>query len=104
MILEGETNELKRTYREAECCKESQSKESLHCRCCQQTKNWRQLHVGLIYTQIICHRHQKILLTKQSTSDKLDLDSSRVAFDISKMTRGFVLFNIQDCFTNDFNL
>ena len=40
-----------RTYRQAECCKESQSKECLHCRCCQKMKNWRQLHVGLIYTQ-----------------------------------------------------
>jgi hypothetical protein len=60
--------------------------------------------VGLIYTQIICHRHQKILLTKHSTSDKHDVDASRAAFDISKLTRGLVLFNIQDCFTNDFNL
>ena len=39
---------------------------------------------------------------KQSTSDKHDVDSSRVAFDISKMTIGFVLRKIQDCFKNDF--
>ena len=101
MILDAETNEPERTYRQAECCKESQSKECLHCRCCQKMKYWRQLHVGLIYTQDICHRHHQILLTKQSTSDKHDVDSSRVDFDISKMTRGL---NIQDCFTRDFNL
>jgi hypothetical protein len=41
MILEGETNEPKRTYRKAECCKECQSKECLHCRCCQKMKNCR---------------------------------------------------------------
>jgi len=95
MILERERNEPKRTYRQAECCKESHSKECLHCRCCQKMKNWRQLHVGLIYSQNICHRHQWILLTKQYTSDKHDVDSSRLDFNISKMTRGFVLRNIQ---------
>jgi len=51
MILDGETNEAKRTYRKAECCKECQSKECLHCRCCQKMKNWRQIHMGPIYTQ-----------------------------------------------------
>ena len=96
MILEGERNERKRTYRQAECCKESQSKECLHCHCCQKMKNWRQLPVGLIYTQNSCHRHQKPLLTKQSTSDKHDVDSSRVAFDISRTTRGIVLRNIEN--------
>jgi len=104
MILERERNEPKRTYRQAECCKESQSKECLHCRCCQKMKNWRHLHVGLIYSHNICHRYQYILLTKQSTSDKHDVDSSCVGFDISEMKRGFVLFNIQECFTNDSNL
>ena len=37
----------------------------------------------------------KILPTKPSTSDKQDLDSSCLAFDISKVTRVFVLRNIQ---------
>jgi hypothetical protein len=92
VTLEGEMNEPKRTYRQAECCQESQSNECLHCRCCRKTKNWRQLHVGLIYTQIICHRHQKFLLTKQSTSDKYDVDASRAAFDISKLSRGSLTF------------
>jgi len=85
----------KRTYRQAECCKESQSKECLHCRCCQKLKMWRQLHVGSIYTQIIWQCHQKILLTKPSTSDKHDIDSSCLDFNISKMTRTFVLGIIQ---------
>jgi hypothetical protein len=58
-------------------------------------KNWRQFHVGLIYTQNICHRHQKILLTKPPTSDNLDVDSSCLAFNISKTTRVFELRNIQ---------
>jgi len=58
-------------------------------------KKWRQLHVGLIYTQIICHRHQKFVLTKLTTLDKPDVDSSRLASDISKTTRVFVLRNIQ---------
>ena len=48
-----------------------------------------------ICTQIICHRHLNILLTKPSTSDKRDFDSSRQDFDISKMTRVFVLRNNQ---------
>ena len=96
MILEGEPNELKRTYRQADCCKESQSKECLHCRCCQKMKMWRQLRLGSIYTQILCHRHQKILLTKLSPSDKHDIDLSRRDFNISKMTRLFVLRSIQN--------
>ena len=104
LIFEGERNEPKRTYRQAECCKESQSKECLHCRCCQKMKNWRQLHVGLIYTENMCHRHLKILPTKPHNSDKHDVDPSRLAFNISKMTRGFVLRDFQNCFTNDFNL
>ena len=95
MILEEEMNEPKRTYRQAECCKESQSKECLHCRCCQKMKNRRQLYVGPIYTQNVCHRHLKLLLTKPSTSDKHDFDSSRLAFDISTVTRVFVLRNIR---------
>jgi len=95
MIFEGETNERKRTYRQAECCKEGQSKECLHCYCWQKMKNWRQLHVGSIYTQIIWQSHLKILLTKPSTSDKHDIDSSSLAFNISKMTRAFVLRIIQ---------
>ena len=85
----------KRTYRQAECCKESQSKECLHCRCCQKMKNWRQLHVGAIYTQIIWQCHKKFLLTKPSTSDKQYIDSSRLEFNISKMTKAFVLRIIQ---------
>jgi hypothetical protein len=95
MILEGEMNELKRTYRQAECCKESQSKECLHCRCCQKMKMWRLLLVGSIYTQIICQRNQKILLTKLHTSDKHDLDSPYIACNVSKVTRLFVLRNNQ---------
>ena len=95
VILEVETNKRKRTYRQAECCKESQSKECLHCRCCQKMQNWRQLHVGPVYTQNIWQCHQKILLTKPSTSDKRDFDLSRLDFNISKMTRLFVLRNIQ---------
>jgi hypothetical protein len=95
MILEGERNELKRTYRQAAYCKESQSKKCLHCRCCQKMKMWRQLRVGSIYTQILCHRHQKILLTKPSISDKHDIDISFLDFNISKMTRVFVLRNNQ---------
>ena len=104
LILEVETNEPKRTYRQAECCKESQIKECLHCRCCQKMQNWRQLHVGLIYNQNIRQRHLKILLTKPPNSNKHNVDPSRLAFNISKMTRGFVLRDFQDCFTNDFNL
>jgi hypothetical protein len=104
MILDGETNEAKRTYRKAECCKECQSKECLHCRCCQKMKNWRQIHMGPIYTQNICHCHQNILPTKPNTSDKHDIDASCLAFDISKMTRVFELLNNKDGFTNDFNL
>jgi hypothetical protein len=67
-------------------------------------KNWRQFLVGLIYTQIVCRNHKKFLLTKFPTSDKHDVDSSHLAFDISKMTRIFVLPNIQDGYTNNFNL
>jgi len=104
MILEGETNELKQSYREAECRKESQSKECLHCRCWQKMKNWRQLHVGPFYTQNICYRHLKILITKPSTSDKHDIDLSRLTFNIPKTTKAFVLRNNQDYFTNDFKL
>jgi len=95
MILEGETNEPKRTYRQAECCKQNQSNECLHCRCCQKMKNWRHLPVAPIYTQITCHRHLNIILTKPSTSDKHDIDSSRLDFNISTMTRVFVLHTIQ---------
>jgi hypothetical protein len=58
-------------------------------------EKWRQLHVGPIYTQNICHRHLKILLMKPPTSDKHDVDSSRLAFNVSKMTGVFVLRNIQ---------
>ena len=94
MILEGERNEPKRIYRQAECCKESQSKECLHCRCCQKMKKWRQLHVSLIYTQNVGQRHQQILLTKQTASDKHNVGSSRVGFEITEMTRRFVLRNI----------
>ena len=95
MILEGEMIQLKRSYRQAECCKESQSKECLHCRCCQKMKMWRKLRVGSIYTQILCHQDQKILLTKPHTSDKHDVDLSHIACNISKMTRVFVLRNNQ---------
>jgi hypothetical protein len=70
IIHVGKEMNRKKTYRQAEYCKESQSKKCLHCRCCQWMKNWRQLHVRLIYTQNICHRHLKILHTKQNTSDK----------------------------------
>jgi len=104
MILEGETNEPKWTYRQAECCKECQSKECLHCRCCRKMKNWWQLHMGPFYTQNICHSHLKIPVTKSPTSDKHDIDSSRLVFHISKTTKVFVLRNNQDLFTNDFNL
>jgi hypothetical protein len=58
-------------------------------------KNWRQLHVGPIYTQNICHRHLNILPTKLLTSDKHDIDSSRLTFMISKMTTVFVLRKLQ---------
>jgi len=95
MILEGETNEPKRTYRQAECCKKRQSQECLHCRCCQKMKYWRQLHVGTIYNQIICHGQLKILLTKPSTSDKPDIDLSLLVYNINKVTIVFVLRNIQ---------
>jgi hypothetical protein len=95
MMPEGETNKLKGTYRQAECCKESQSKECLHCRFCQKMKNCRQLQVGLIYTQNTCNRHQKILLTKHPTSDNLEVDSSRLDFNTSKTTRVFEHRNIQ---------
>ena len=94
MKIEGKIM-TKRTYRQAECCKESQSKECLHCRCCQKMKNWRELHVGPIYIQIIWQCHQKILLKKSSTSDKRDFDSSRLDFNISKMPAVFVQRNIQ---------
>ena len=94
MMIEGENNDEK-TYRQAECCKESQSKECLHCRCCQKMKNWRQLHVDPIYTKIICQSYLKFLLTKPSTSDKHDIDLSRLDFNIFKMTILFVLSNIQ---------
>jgi hypothetical protein len=67
-------------------------------------KNWRQLHVYPIYTENICHHHLKILITKPHRSDKHDIDSSLLDFDIYKMTCVFVLLNNQDCFTNDFNL
>jgi len=94
MKIEGKImNE--RTYRQAECCKESQSKECLHCRCCQKMKNRRQLHVGPIYIEIIWQCHQKILLKKSSTSDKRDFDSSGLDFNISKMPAVFVQRNIQ---------
>ena len=56
---------------------------------------WPQLHVGSIYTQILCQRHQKILLTKPFTSDKHEVDSPRLDFNISKMTRTSLLHNIQ---------
>jgi len=95
MLLEGEANDTKITYRQAECCKQNQSKECLHCRCCQKMKYWRHLPVAPIYTQIICHSHLNIILTKPSTSDKHDVDSSRLDFNISKMTRVFVLRTIQ---------
>jgi len=67
-------------------------------------KNWRQLHVGPFYTQNICYRHLKILITKPSTSDKHDIDLSRLTFNIPKTTKAFVLRNNQDYFTNDFKL
>ena len=95
MILEGETNEPKITYRQAECCKESQSKECLHCRCCQKMKNSRQFHVGPIYTKIICHGHLKVLLTKPFTSDKPDINLSTLDFNIPLFTIIFILRNIQ---------
>ena len=95
MILEGQTNEPKRTYRQAECCKERQSKELLHCRCRQKMKKCRQLRVRPIYTQITCHRHLKFLLTKRLTSDKHDIDSSSLDFNISKVAIVFILRNIQ---------
>jgi hypothetical protein len=104
MILEGETDEPKRTYREAECCKECQSKECLHCRCWQKMKNCRQLHVGPFYTQNVCHRHLKLPITKLPTSDKPDIDSSRINLHISKTANVFALRNKQDLFSNDFNL
>jgi len=66
--------------------------------------NWRQLYVGPFYTQNICHRHLKIPVTKPSTSDKHDIDSSRPAFHVAKTTKVFVLRKNQGLFTNDFNL
>jgi len=51
--------------------------------------------MGPIYTQIICQSHLNIIITKPSTSDKHDIDSSRLDFNISTMTRVFVLRNIQ---------
>ena len=89
-----ERNERKRTYRQAECCKESQSKECLHCRCCQKMKNWRQLHVGLIYTETYVTAINKFYLENNKLQIKNNVDPSRVGFEISEMTKGFVLRNI----------
>jgi hypothetical protein len=44
-----------------------------------------------IYTQNLCHSHEKHLVTKPPTSDKHDFDSSLLDFDIGKMIRVFVL-------------